>query len=114
MIIAIAVIALGMIGGLVRPRRAFYLLGLIVLLLLSGPFLDALLAFLWRIIPLWLIVLAQLFVLIWALLSAFRLLLGTRATDHMIRSLAAHGVLFGIRKSVDALSVPIRAVRRTF
>jgi len=114
MIVAIAVIALGLIVGLIRPGRALSLLGLIVLLLLSGPFVDALLGFLWSIVPLWLVLLALPFVLLAIARGAFRLFLGARATDHMAGILAASGVLWGIRKTFQALTFPLRVVLRRF
>jgi hypothetical protein len=114
MIVAIAVIALGLIVGMIRPRRAFALLGLIVLLLLSGPFIDSLIGYIWSILPLWLILLALPFVFLAVARGAFRLLLGARATDHMTGILAANGVLWGIRKGVQALTFPLRVVLRRF
>jgi len=114
MIVAIAAIALGLIVGLIQLRRAFALLGLIVLLLLSGPFVDSLVAYIWSILPLWLILLALPCVLLALVRGAFRLLLGARATDHMTGILAAKGLLWGIRKWFQLFTFPFRAVLRRF
>jgi hypothetical protein len=112
MIVAIAVIALGLIVGLIRPRRAVSLIGLIVLLLLSGPFVDALLGFVWSALPLWLILLALPVVLLAVVRGAFRFLLGSRVTDHMTGILAATAVLWGIRKGFQLVTFPFRVVLR--
>lgn len=108
MIIAIAAIALGLIVGLIRPSRAFSLIALIVLLLVSGPFVDSLLSFLWSIVPLWLVILMLPVVLLAVVRAAFRLVLGRAATDHMSGILAAEGVLSGGRALRRLIAWPFR------
>ena len=114
MSVAIALIALGLIVGFLRPRRAFSSVGLIALILLSGPFIDALAGYLWTILPLWVILPALPFVFLAVVRSACRLLLGTRATDHMTGILAAHGVLWSLRKVFKLFTFPFRFVLRRF
>lgn len=108
MIVAIVLIALGLIVGLIRPRRAVALIGLVVLLLLSGPFIDALLGFVWSILPLWIILLAVPFVLLWLVLAISRFFLGA-AADTMVGYLAAHTVLWSWRQFLRLLTFPFRA-----
>ena len=114
MIVAIAVIALGLIVGLIRLLRAVSLIGLIVVLLLSGPFIDVLLGYSWSLVPLWLVLLAAPFVLLAVIRGAFRLLLGSRATEHMTGILAAGGVVWCMRKIVQLLAFPFRSTLRRY
>ena len=111
MIVPVVLIALGLIVGLIRPRRAGTLIGLVVFVLLSGPFIDALLAFIWSILPLWLILLAIPFLLLWLAMAISRFFLGA-AADTMVGYLAARTVLWTGRQFVRAVTFPFRAVMR--
>ena|ERR1700730_8227112 len=99
MVIGIILIAFGLILGFLTIRRAAALLGLIVLLLVTGPFVNALFDFLWEARPWWVLVLLG-FVATMALIRfVIRLLLGSRAADVMIGLLAADGFRWGLRTS---------------
>lgn len=108
MIIAIAAIALGLMVGLIRRGRAFSLIALIVFLLVSGPFVDSLLSFLWNIVPIWVLILALPVILLAIIRAAFRLVLGREATDHMSGILAAEGILSAGRAILRLIQLPFR------
>jgi len=109
MIVVIALIALALIIGLVQPKRALYLLGLVAFLLVSGPLFDAALGFLWNITPLWLILLALPIVIFGVAFNVLRFFLGVRAADHTIGILAADGIIWASRRGVQILLFPFRA-----
>jgi hypothetical protein len=112
MIIAIMVIGLGLMVGLIRPKRALSLLALIVLILLSGPFVDALLSAIWNALPLWIVLLAVPFMMLWLARAAFHAVLGRAATDHMTGILAARGVLWAGGALFRLLTFPFRLLLR--
>lgn len=112
MSIAIMVIALGLIVGLIRPKRAFSLIGLIVVILVSGPFVDALVNAIWNAVPLWIVLLAVPFVMLWLARAVFHAILGRAATDHMTGILAARGVLWAGRGLFQLLTFPFRLFLR--
>jgi len=78
-------IGLALIVGLVRGRTGLGLLGMVVLVLLAGPFIDALL----DTLPGWVILLLVLFVALALFRGVLSLLLGERAAGHAIGILAA-------------------------
>lgn len=82
MVLGIALIGLGLMVGLITGRRAASLLGFIFLLMVSGPFIDALLDTLFDLAPWWLLLpLGTL--LIFALLGALsRMLIGRGGGPH--------------------------------
>jgi hypothetical protein len=112
MSIAIMVIALGLMVGLIRPKRAFSLIGLIALILISGPFVDALVGVIWNTLPLWIVLLAVPFVMLWLARAVFHAILGRTATDHMTGILAARGVLWASRGLLQLLTFPFRLLLR--
>jgi len=110
--LAVAVIGLGLIIGVIRPRRAWSLLGLILLLLFTRPIIGALINSLLGAVPIWMVAVAIPFALLALARGTLRLLIGKRAFDHMVGTLAASGILWGIRKCSRALSFPFRAAAR--
>jgi hypothetical protein len=83
--LAIAGIGLAVILGFLRLRKAAGMIGGICLLLISGPFFDAL----FDSLPTWLFLLALAVLAIMVIRWLMRMVLGGRAADHMIGSLAA-------------------------
>jgi len=112
MSIAIMVIALGLMVGLIRPKRAFSLIGLIALILISGPFVDALVGVIWSTLPLWIVLLAVPFLMLWLARAVFHAILGRAATDHMTGILAARSVLWASRGLLHLLTFPFRLFLR--
>jgi len=106
MVLVIALIGLGLIVGVLRPRSAGQLLGGIVLMLILSPFIESLLSSL----PWWINVLL-LVGMAWAIIRGLsRFVLGARAADHMIGILAAD-VVRGIFRAVRvALTLPFRFI----
>lgn len=104
MVLVVAAIGVALIIGFVSRRAALGLLGTVVLVLLAGPFIDALLA----LLPGWLL----LFVLLFAAAALFRgalsLLLGARAADEAVGVLAAEVIRAGFRLVFLCLSLPFR------
>ena len=83
--LVIAGIGLAMILGLLRLRKAAALIGGICLMLLTAPLFDAL----FDALPSWLFVLMIPILIIVVIRWLVRLVIGQRAADHMIGSLAA-------------------------
>ncbi len=108
MVLGIALIGLGLMVGLITGRRAASLLGFIFLLMISGPFIDVLLDTLFDLAPWWLLLLIGI-LLLFALLGALsRMLIGRRAADHMVGTLAADVVRFGFRMAFGLVALPFR------
>jgi hypothetical protein len=108
MVIGIIAIAFGLILGFLTIRRAVSLLVLIALLLISGPFVDALFDFLWAVTPLWVLVLVGVVLALTVVRFLVRLLVGSRATDVMIGVLAANGVRWAFGVSCRAVVAVLR------
>jgi hypothetical protein len=104
MVLVIALIGLALIVGLISRRAAMGLLGTVVLMLLAGPFIAALL----DALPGWMLFL----LLLWAALGFFRwvlsLLLGARAADEAVGSLAADVIRAGFRLLFVLACLPFR------
>jgi hypothetical protein len=110
MVLGIVLIGLGLMVGLITLRRAAALLGFVVLLLVTGPFVDSFLGTLFALAPWWLLTLLGI-VLVFSLLGALsRLLIGRGAADHMVGTLAADGVRFGFRMACGLVAMPFRLV----
>lgn len=108
MVFGIVLIGFGLMVGLINGRRAASLLGFIVLLVLIGPFVDALLDTLFDFAPWWLLLLLGI-LLAFSLLGALsRMLIGQRATDHMVGALATDVVRFGFRMIFALIALPFR------
>jgi hypothetical protein len=113
MVIGIVAIAFGLMIGQLSIRRAMSLLGLVVILLISGPFVDTLCDYLWRALPLWLLV-PLILVLIFSLLRFLaRLVLGERAAGEMIGVLAAYVVRWTFKVTCQVLAFPFRLWARS-
>jgi hypothetical protein len=104
MVLVIAGIGLAMMFGFIRGRAAMALLGTVILTLLAGPFIDALL----DMLPGWMLLL----LLLWVGVALFRwvlsLILGARAADEAVGSLAADVIRAGFRLLFLLLCLPFR------
>lgn len=104
MLLVIAGIGLALMFGFFRGRSAAGLLGAVILVLLAGPFIDALL----DALPGWMLLL----LLLWVALALFRwvlsLLLGARAANEAVGSLAADMIRAGFRLLFLLLCLPFR------
>ncbi len=78
-------VGLALMLGLIRVRTALSVLGTVILLLLAGPFIEALI----ETLPGWMILLLVLFVVLALFRGVLSLLLGERAAAHTIGILAA-------------------------
>lgn len=108
MVLGIVLIGFGLIVGLLTLRRAAALLGFIVLLMVSGPFVDSLLDTLLDLAPWWLLLLLGI-LLVFSLLGALsRMLIGRKASDHMVGTLAADVVRFGFKALLGLAALPFR------
>jgi amino acid transporter len=106
LILVIAAIGLGLILGIIRGKTAVSMIGGIVLMLLLEPFVESLFAAL----PWWLTI-AVLVVLVLSLLRGLSgLVLGGRASDHMVGILAADIVRFCFVGFFQILAMPFRLI----
>ena len=110
LILVIAAIGLGLILGVIRGKTAVSTIGGIVLMVLLEPFVEALFAAL----PWWLTIslLGVLFLSLFRGLS--RMVLGERASDHMVGILAADVVGFCLVGFFQILAMPFRLVGYLF
>jgi|GEM_PF-1828471 len=100
----IVLIGLALITGIINARRAFGLIGGIILLLVLTPFLGALV----DALPGWLF-LGLVFVLGMSLLRAVsNFVIGRGATNEMVGILAADLIRFGFRTILFLLALPFR------
>jgi len=104
LVLVIIGVGLALILGLIRGRAAMGLLGAVVLVLLAGPFIDALL----DTLPGWMLFLLLLFVAVALFRRALSLLLGPRAADEAVGSLAADVIRAGFRLLFLLLCLPFR------
>jgi hypothetical protein len=104
MLLVIAGVGLALMLGFIRGRAAMGLLGTVLLVLLAGPFIDALL----DTLPGWMLLL----LLLWVGVALFRwvlsLLLGARAANEAVGSLAADIIRAGLRLLFLLLCLPFR------
>jgi len=110
LVVGIALIGVGLMVGLITGRKAASLLGVVVLLALSGPFIDLFLDTILAVAPWWLILLLATWLVFALLGSLSRLLIGRGATNEMVGSLAADVVRFGFRTIFSLLAFPFRLV----
>ena len=102
--LVIAGVGLALIVGIIKPRKAGAIIGFLVLSLLLAPFFQALLDSL----PWW-VCLALTIVFVLSLLkAAFQLMIGGRATDHVVGALTADV----IRMFLRGLLFPFRVLGR--
>ena len=96
-------VALALIIGLLTGRAALIILGLLILIPILTPFVEALLG----AMPAWIALVILVIVAIWILRGLATLFLGSsRAADHMVASVAADVV----RLIVVCLFLPFRMV----
>jgi hypothetical protein len=84
----IAGLGLALIVGLVRPKSAASIIGSIILVLLTGPFIEAIIA----LLPMWVVLIALFLMLLRVVRSLVTTMLGKGAADHMIGALATEFV----------------------
>jgi hypothetical protein len=108
MVLGIVLIGFGLMMGLLTLRRAAALLGFIVLLLVTGPFVDSLIDTFLAFAPWWFLLLLGIVVLFSLLGALSRFLMGREATGHMVGTLAADVVRFGFRTMFGLLALPFR------
>jgi len=104
MVLVIVAIGLALMLGLIRGRAALGLLGAVVLVLLAGPFIDALVAAL----PFWILLIVLLFLAVALFRGALSLLLGARAADEAVGNLAADVIRGGFRLLFVLAYLPFR------
>ncbi len=108
MVLGIVLIGFGLMVGLITLRRAAALLGFVIVLMVTGPFVDALLDTIHDLVPWWLLLPLGV-LLVFSLLGALsRMLIGRRAADHMVGTLAADVVRFGFRMLFGLVALPFR------
>ncbi len=106
LVLVIVLIGMGLMVGFLRPRSAGQLLGGIVLMLLLAPFIESFVSSL----PWW-VNLLLLFGIGWAVIRGLsRFVLGARAADHMVGTLAADVVRALFRAVFFALALPFRFI----
>lgn len=106
LVLVVGVIGLGLASGLVRPRTAGRLLGLVVLLLVMAPFVEVLL----DLLPWWVLLALGMVVLLGLFRDLLQLLLGKHAAAEAVGSLAADVIRFGFRACFRLLFLPFRFV----
>jgi len=97
-------VALALIVGIVKPRGAMTILGGVILTILLTPFFNAV----FDLLPWWLCLLLTVAFFMSILRAGVQLLLGPRATDHMVGALATDVV----RMCIRALFFPLRILAR--
>ena len=106
MVLVIMLIGLALMCGIASARRAFRMIGSIILFLLLSPFIGTLV----DALPGWLL-LGLIFVLGMSLLRAVsNFVIGRGATNEMVGNLAADLVRFGLRSVFFVLTLPFRAL----
>jgi hypothetical protein len=108
MVLGIVLIGFGLMVGLLTLRRAAALLGFVVLLMVTGPFVDSLLDTLFALAPWWLLLLLGILMVFSLLGAVSRMLIGRRAADHMVGTLAADVVRFGFKMAFGLVALPFR------
>lgn len=108
MVLGIVLIGFGLMVGLINGRRAASLLGFVVLLMVTGPFIDFLLDTFLALAPWWLLLLLAMLIAFSLLGALSRMLIGRRATDHMVGTLAADVVRGGFRIAFGLVALPFR------
>jgi hypothetical protein len=108
LILVIVAIGFALMLGIIRGKTAASMIGSLLLLVLLGPFVEELIAGL----PWWM-TLVLLGLVILSLFRAFTsLLLGSRASDHMVGILAADVVRFCFVGFFQILLMPFRIIGR--
>ena len=97
-------VGLASIVGIVKPRGAMAILGGVILTILLAPFFDAV----FDLLPWWLCLLLTVAFFVSILRAGIQLLLGPRATDHMVGALATDVV----RMCIRAVFFPLRLLGR--
>ena len=106
LILVIAAIGIGLLLGILSGRKALSLIGGIALMVILAPFVEALFASL----PLWLMLLLFVGLVLSFLRGLSSAVLGDRASDHMVGTLAADIVRFCFVGSFKLLLMPFRII----
>jgi hypothetical protein len=112
MVLGIVLIGIGLMIGMLTLRRAVTLLGFVVLLMVTGPFVDSLVDTFLALAPWWLLLLLGAILLFSLLGGLSRLVIGREATGHMVGTLAADVVRVGFRTAFGLLALPFRLLAR--
>jgi hypothetical protein len=102
----IVLISLALITGIMNARRAFGLIGGIILFLILSPFIGSLV----DALPGWLLLGLVLVLGLSMLRAVSNFLIGRGATNEMVGSLAADLVRLGFRVIFFVLTLPFRAL----
>lgn len=106
MVLVIMAIGFALMCGLLRPKRAFTMLGGLVLMLVLSPFISALV----EALPFWLLAILLLLFGLSLLRALSNFVIGPGATDEMVGTLAADVVRSGVRAAFFILTLPFRAI----
>ena len=106
LVLVIALIGFGLIVGLLQPRSAGQILGSIVLMILLTPFVENLVVWL----PAWVTLLLLAGIVLAIIRGFFSLVLGSRAADNMVGSLAADVVRAAFRGVFFMFTLPLRFI----
>jgi hypothetical protein len=109
LLLAVVAIGLATILGLLRGGAAFSLLGVVLLFALLGPFVEGIVEGVAGTLPPWMSLVLLIVIGLVLLRGLAALLIGRRASDHMVGILAADLV----RVAFLALLFPFRLVWRT-
>ncbi len=101
-ILVIVGVALALMVGIFSRKKAFGILGMLVLFLVAEPFIESLL----NVLPLWVLILIMAAIF----LSLLRTLLGKGIFDQMVGQLLANAVTGMARLSLPLLRLPFRAM----
>lgn len=99
-------LGLAVIAGLIKPRSAGSIIGFLVASILLAPFFQAL----FDSLPWWVCLVLTIVFILSVLKAAARLMIGGRATDHVVGALTADA----IRMFLRGLLFPFRVLGRLF
>jgi hypothetical protein len=106
LVLVIVLIGLALMCGMINARRAFGLIGGIILFLILSPFIGSLV----DALPGWLLLGLVLVLGLSMLRAVSNFLIGRGATNEMVGSLAADLVRLGFRAIFFVLTLPFRAL----
>lgn len=101
-------VGLGLIVGLVRPRVAFSILGMAILIVMMAPLIEEFISGL----PAWVGLLLLIGISFAIVRLVFALLIGRQATSHMVGQLAAVSVVFVLALPFRIMAALFRALLR--
>jgi len=108
LVLVIVAIGFGLMVGIIRVRTAASLLGGLFLITLLGPFVEML----FESLPSWLTLMVLALICLSLLRAFLGLVLGRRASDHVVGILAADVVRFCFVSVLEILFLPFRMIGR--